>query len=371
MSEHDLSTIEAIGKIFADFGDTSDPHLYSYTPDPRVEGTLDVYKSAVIGTLQDNILGSGDKIYGIVLRASVSNAPSTLDRALAAIFQNPEPRLGVARIKVLGTPHTNICTDPLTYDKTLQDISYINSFPLFIYDALDPLCNGLVPGAYVHGNFDSNTWRRGRITSVDASREPFNPGAPAKDTKNKNFEARGAQVILAPQPENATDPAMYDMEPEIPQKSQHAEILVSLQPDFRNKVKGFLYDAWKEKNASIRLNSGYRSEERQQELYNEWVVGGRQGVQPAAGFSYHNLGMAIDFNPTINGRTLMKTDKYSTWVESGIVALGEKNGLYWGGRFSTNYDPIHFDFRRTLPRSKRKSHMLAAAAGLLPNQAPV
>ncbi len=165
----------------------------------------------------------------------------------------------------------------------------------------------------------------------------------------------------------------YDDDPDVPNKSQHTKYLNSLHPDFAYQVKNFIYDAWKNNDATIRLNSGYRSSEKQARVYNQWVANGRRGPKPAApGSSYHNLGMAIDFNPTVNGKRLMSYTKADEWHASGIVVTGEQNGLYWGGRFSTNYDPIHFDFRNTLPRHKRAAHQAAAtAAGVSPNRQPL
>jgi lysophospholipase L1-like esterase len=165
----------------------------------------------------------------------------------------------------------------------------------------------------------------------------------------------------------------YDDAQDIPNKSQHASILADIHPDFLPHVKSFICEAWKQKQITIRLNSSYRSVEKQQRLYNKWVNGGKRGVSPAnpaTGLSYHNLGMAIDFNPTLsNGTTLMSTSSKSSWRNSGIVEIGEKAGMYWGGNFSTNFDPIHFDFRTKIPRAKRPAVLTAAnSQGVAPNK---
>ena len=83
--------------------------------------------------------------------------------------------------------------------------------------------------------------------------------------------------------------------------------------------------------------------------------------------SYHLYGMAFDFNPTLqSGTTLNSRMPAADWQTSGIVALGESVNLYWGGHFSTNYDPIHFDFRNvagstTALASKVQAQNLSAA----------
>jgi len=172
----------------------------------------------------------------------------------------------------------------------------------------------------------------------------------------------------------SVDSKCYDDTQDIPNKSQHASILADVHPDFLPHVKSFICEAWKQKKITIRLNSSYRSVEKQQRLYNKWVNGGKRGIapaNPATGLSYHNLGMAIDFNPTLaNGTTLMSTSSKSSWRNSGIVEIGKAADMYWGGNFSTNFDPIHFDFRNRVARAKRPRVLTAAnSQGVPPNKA--
>jgi hypothetical protein len=171
-----------------------------------------------------------------------------------------------------------------------------------------------------------------------------------------------------------TDARCYDDAQDIPNKSQHASILADVHPDFLPHVKSFICEAWKQKQITIRLNSSYRSIERQQRLYDDWVAGGRTGIapaNPATGLSYHNLGMAIDFNPTLaNGTRLMSTSSKSSWRSSGIVEIGKAAGMYWGGDFNSNFDPIHFDFRTRVSRGSRPAVLTAAnSQGVSPNRA--
>ena len=85
--------------------------------------------------------------------------------------------------------------------------------------------------------------------------------------------------------------------------------------------------------------------------------------------------MALDFNPTLKDGTLLgksyklygKNSLAKAWIDSGLVAAGERVNLYWGGRFPDNYDPIHFDFRNvagstrtTLPAAVKAQNMSAA-----------
>jgi len=189
--------------------------------------------------------------------------------------------------------------------------------------------------------------------------------------------AGGGTVDLPPSPsfqaKSATDIAEansnYD-NGNVPNKSQHTTVLNSLQPDFVPYVKSFIYRCWSEKSMTIRLNSGYRDSSDQQRVRAQWEANGRVGPEPTPGLSYHSLGMAIDFNPTLeNGTTIRSADSMQTWLDSGVVTIAEAEGLYWGGRFRTNFDPIHVDWRGRVAISQRQTFVSSAqAAGVAPNR---
>ncbi len=184
------------------------------------------------------------------------------------------------------------------------------------------------------------------------------------------YEKKAAAAAATARP-FTVDAKCYDDAQDIPNKSQHASVLAAVHPDFLPHVKSFICEAWKQKQITIRLNSSYRSVAKQQRLYDKWVNGGKNGIapaNPAKGLSYHNLGMAIDFNPTLsNGTTLMSTSSKSSWRNSGIVEIGKAAGMYWGGLFSTNFDPIHFDFRTRVP-DRYKALAAASKQGVDPNK---
>ena len=94
-----------------------------------------------------------------------------------------------------------------------------------------------------------------------------------------------------------------------------------------------------------------------------WYANGSVGPKPAAaGTSYHNVGMAIDFNPYINNAVLLSSSPKQKFIDSGLVEIGESLGLRWGGHFTTNYDPIHFDFGNKVSKSKRAEILQQAAS---------
>ena len=170
-------------------------------------------------------------------------------------------------------------------------------------------------------------------------------------------------VTPAMTPDNiAALAANYDslVSPEVPNKSQHLSHLNNAHYEFAPYMKAFMYKAWADKRITIRLNSTYRSPSHQTQLRTDWINGGKIGPEPTVGTSYHNFGMAMDFNPTLpNGTMIMSKDSSHAWAASGIVEIGESVNLYWGGRFRTNWDPIHFDFRNVVAGSVMKNKLLA------------
>ena len=159
--------------------------------------------------------------------------------------------------------------------------------------------------------------------------------------------------------------ASYDDDDTLPGKSQHATGLAMAHPEFAPYMKAFMFKAWDMLKTTITINSVYRTPQHQARLMAEWQ---QDQSKPKPGrTSYHLYGMAFDFNPTLqSGTTLNSRMPAADWHTSGIVALGESVNLYWGGHFSTNYDPIHFDFRNvagstTALASKVQAQSLSSA----------
>ena len=176
-------------------------------------------------------------------------------------------------------------------------------------------------------------------------------------------------------PSNARSPAeraalakSYDDDGSLPNKEQHAGHLATLHPDFQPVVKSFIYRCWSEKSIQIRLNSAYRSSADQARLRREWIERGKTDPQPTTKISYHQVGWAIDFNPTLsNGTTILSKSPQSEWIDSGLVAIATEEGLQWGGYWRSNYDPIHLDWKPGAPMSKNTFYSAASAAGVEPN----
>ena len=64
-----------------------------------------------------------------------------------------------------------------------------------------------------------------------------------------------------------------------------------------------------------------------------------------------------------SGKKLGKSYNNSVkeWTDSGIVKIGTDLGMRWGGTFTTNYDPIHFDLNQLASRTQRSSILKIAA----------
>ena len=134
-------------------------------------------------------------------------------------------------------------------------------------------------------------------------------------------------------------------------KAQHSPFLDQAHPEFAPFMKAFLFKAWNDSQLTIQINSVYRTPTEQQTLIDRWKADPDNNVKPSPS-SFHLLGMAMDFNPTLpNGLTLMKKKSItptSAWYNSGVVAAADAVNLEWGGRWPTWYDPIHIDFRKVL-----------------------
>tara|TARA_Y100001937_G_scaffold126836_2_gene197151 strand:- start:36818 stop:38071 length:1254 start_codon:yes stop_codon:yes gene_type:complete len=211
-------------------------------------------------------------------------------------------------------------------------------------NAANNLRNGCDTMAELFGSGDTTSvgdHRTGASSNAPTNRAPPIPRSPA---------------------ERATLANNYDNDASLPNKQQHAPLLAGLHPDFRPVVKSFLYRCWSEKTIKFRLNSSFRDTSDQQRLRREWIARGKTDPEPSAGWSYHSNGWALDFNPTLSsGKMLMSHTNKNEWIDSGLVAIAEQEGMRWGGHWR-NYDPIHVDWGATHSKETGKSFYDAASA---------
>lgn len=116
------------------------------------------------------------------------------------------------------------------------------------------------------------------------------------------------------------------------------EIIKILHPAIQPMVTKFLQVA-SSAGYNLRITDGYRTPERQQELYDQGrtkpgrIVTNAKGVPVAQ--SIHCFQLAIDVVDAKNGYEI-------DWEKLGKI--GEDCGLEWGGRWSQIIDKPHFQF---------------------------
>lgn len=112
--------------------------------------------------------------------------------------------------------------------------------------------------------------------------------------------------------------------------------LLSLDPQFRKKIRIFLSKARKE-GIDLRLVEGHRSCERQNKLYAQGRTAPGQIVTKAkCGQSPHNYKKAGDVYEFKNGKVLFENPN---WDRIGELAV--ESGLEWGGNWKSFKDRPH------------------------------
>jgi uncharacterized protein YcbK (DUF882 family) len=75
--------------------------------------------------------------------------------------------------------------------------------------------------------------------------------------------------------------------------------LAGLTPEFEKRLTNMAADFKKQTGSTLQINSGFRSPEKQKQLYDEWIAGGKQGkVVARPGTSPHEAGNAADIQAT-------------------------------------------------------------------------
>jgi len=160
-------------------------------------------------------------------------------------------------------------------------------------------------------------------------------------------------------------------------RSENADVVSGLHAEMKLMCKCFIYRCYLE-SIFIKLNSGYRDPAQQAGLRKKYLkyeknlpvaaswssnnqyIGVETGaiskddldsngdagrgfwISGPSGGSWHNVGLAFDFNPYLppDSAALSSVSAKSRWLASGLVEIGREIGLRWGGDFN---DRIHFD----------------------------
>jgi GH24 family phage-related lysozyme (muramidase) len=122
-----------------------------------------------------------------------------------------------------------------------------------------------------------------------------------------------------------------------------AKQIASLEPQVQERATRFmdLANKWAAENGyEVKVTEGYRSPERQNELYAQGrTAPGPRVTNARAGQSHHQSKRAFDVMITKNGK---EVDKREVWAQ--LAKLGKQSGLAWGGDFRSIYDPNHFEY---------------------------
>ena len=125
-----------------------------------------------------------------------------------------------------------------------------------------------------------------------------------------------------------------------------------LNPEFADKIGDFIQRA-KARGISLRFESGYRDQEKQDGLKTDPTA-----ITPAR-HSLHSAGQGVDIANPMVGRT-----------RAAILEAAKDAGLSWGGHFSKP-DPVHF---YSDPGTERRqlidnfSRAVAASRGEIPDR---
>lgn len=124
--------------------------------------------------------------------------------------------------------------------------------------------------------------------------------------------------------------------------SRSEKELNTLHPKFRPSA----IEAWTEaqdampENVQIVITQGYRTFEESDDLYAQGrTKPGPRVTNSPGGASFHNYGLAFDFEMLTNGKVDWVVGPL--WMK--VVEIMKKHGMKWGGYFKTIIDNPHFE----------------------------
>jgi Mannosyl-glycoprotein endo-beta-N-acetylglucosaminidase/D-alanyl-D-alanine carboxypeptidase len=120
----------------------------------------------------------------------------------------------------------------------------------------------------------------------------------------------------------------------------------TLKPEARQPISNFVAKAIKwgaEHGVKVVVTEGYRSPERQNELYAQGrTKPGKIVTNARAGQSRHQSARAVDIALIKDGK-MLEGKEYEKYIKE-LGKMGVAMGLEWGGNFKSIYDPDHFQF---------------------------
>lgn len=124
-----------------------------------------------------------------------------------------------------------------------------------------------------------------------------------------------------------------------------SRLIDDLDPRIRESAHAIRRE-WKAKGLDVLITCTYRSPAEQDALYAQGrTKPGPIVTQARAGESMHNVGLAIDFVPKIDGRVTWN-DQSKLWEVIARLAQGIDSRVVWGGDWSARIrDRPHLEWR--------------------------
>lgn len=108
-------------------------------------------------------------------------------------------------------------------------------------------------------------------------------------------------------------------------------------------------DAWEIEGLSVLITCTYRSPAEQAELYAQGrTKPGRIVTYAKPGTSKHELGLALDFVPLVQGKPMWKCDPkdpHDPWLLAAQVAKAVDRRIAWGGEWARFKDRPHLELK--------------------------
>ena len=126
-----------------------------------------------------------------------------------------------------------------------------------------------------------------------------------------------------------------------------SRLISELQPDFRAVMEQIVI-AWEAHDLDVLITCTTRTKDEQAALY---AIGrtkpGRIVTYKQPGTSMHELGLAIDFVPLVQGKPMWKFaahDPHDPWLLAAQVAMNVHADVRWGGLWARFKDRPHLEW---------------------------
>lgn len=127
-----------------------------------------------------------------------------------------------------------------------------------------------------------------------------------------------------------------------------SRLISELRPDFA-AIMEHVVEAWKREGLDILITCTTRTIAEQAELYAQGrTKPGRIVTWKKPGTSMHELGLAVDFVPLVQGKAMWKYDPgdpHDPWLLAAQVAKNASPRIAWGGDWARFKDRPHLEMR--------------------------